>query len=222
MTPNRRIRARVWRCAALILTLGACAERRPELQIPGAQVAPRLSWHIEDGDVIKTRVYKNPDLSGESTVGIDGTAFFQGLGRVRVIGMVLDSVETMLNTRYAQFLKEPAVQVTMQRDLTLYGAVRGPGVYSAEPTMTMQGLLARAGGASNNTGTIQILLERSDGTVVTLPREARLGTLTIHRTDAIRLSEESFFVRNATAIQATQIVITSLSAVIGLVSLLTR
>lgn len=174
--------------------------------------------------MVKTKVYTSPDLSSEAVVNSNGTAFFPAVGRIPVAGLTVDSLESLLNTRYStQVVRNAAVQVTMTRDITLHGQVRSPGIYAADPTMTLIGLMARAGGpAAFTTNPPDIFIETSGGRRLTLPREARLGSIDVHRRDAIYFDEQSFAVRNGPAITAASLVVNIISAMLGVVFIATR
>lgn len=229
MPPFRWLRAR-WRGALPGMCIGlvaGCATRYPAALAPLAPISATNIWRIEEGDLLKTRVFRNAELNAEPTVGPNGTAFFPGLGRLHVVGISVDSLETLLNARYATLVREPAVQVTMQREVTLYGQVRTPGVYAVDPGTTLLALSARAGGQTGyngnaGSGTLSVRLETADGRRLLLPREARLGTIDLHRSDAINLVEESFFTRNATTIQASSLVVSTLTALISLILIVSR
>jgi protein involved in polysaccharide export with SLBB domain len=209
-------------CAAL--ASAGCAVRSAPSTRAAMVPAPGLIWKLEEGDMVKTKVYTSPDLSSEAIVNSNGTAFFPAVGRIPVAGLTVDSLETLLNTRYStQVVRNAAVQVTMTRDITLYGQVRSPGIYAADPTMTLIGLMARAGGPSSFTTTPpDVFIETSSGQRLTLPREARLGSIDVHRRDAIYFDEQSFSVRNGPAIAATSLVVNIISAMLSLVFLATR
>jgi protein involved in polysaccharide export with SLBB domain len=209
--------------ATLALGLAGCATRRPELAIEIAPVAAATVWRLEPGDLLKTRVFRSPDLSAEPTVSADGSAYFPALGRLRVSGLTIDSLETELNVRYSTLLRgDPGVQVSMSREITFYGQVRAPGIYAMEPGTTLLGLVARAGGQTGALATPTLTLETSEGRRFLLPRGARLGGLDVHRTDAIYLAEEGFFLRNASTIGATTVVVQMLSTLVGLLVLVSR
>lgn len=209
--------------AVVGLVLAGCATRRPEVVPEAAPVAATTVWRVEEGDVLQTKVFRSPDLSADPTVGADGSAFFPALGRVHVAGLALDSLERVLNARYATLLRgEPSVQVTMLREITLYGQIRVPGVYAAGPGTTLLGLLARAGGPIGGVMTPAASLQTSDGRRLTLPGEARLGAIDLHRSDAIYLSERSFFLRNSTTIGAASLIVSTLTALMGVVLLVSR
>jgi protein involved in polysaccharide export with SLBB domain len=152
-----------------------------------------------------------------------GTAFFPGLGRISVAGLSIDSLESMLNTRYAtQVVRGAAVQVTMTRELTLYGSVRAPGVYAASPGMTILGFVAKSGGQTSAGASPEAHLETADGRRFLLPREARLGTIEMHRTDALVLAEQGFLQRNASTIGAASLFVSMLSTLVSVALLVSR
>jgi polysaccharide export outer membrane protein len=223
MSSNCLPRAR-WRVAipGLLALLSACATRHPESIAPVVPVAANTVWRIESGDLIRTKVYREPELSSDATVSPGGTAFFPGLGRVAVAGLSVDSVEALLNARYGQLLREPAVQVVLQRDITIQGQVRSPGVYGVDPNGTLQGLIARAGGPSNANASPEIVLETADGRRLLIPREVRMGTIELSRRDAISLSDQSFITRNNSTISAASLVVSLLSTIISLVVIVSR
>lgn len=226
MTINRRIRAVRFLVALVALAGGvsACAVRRPIPTVTPIPVAPGVVWKIEPYDMLKVRVYREPDLNGEPQVAPDGSAFITGVGRVHVAGLTTDSLESMLTTRYKTVLREPVVQVTMQRELTIYGQVRAPGVYAIDPASTVQNLLVRGGGtqAQAGVGDFDMTLETSRGERFSMPREARLGTLDIHRSDAIRMTDPSFFSRNATNITAAQVMASVITTLVSVIVIFTR
>lgn len=218
-----RVPLRAVTIGTLLLLSAACATRRREGIIPVAPVSAGVVWVIEEGDLLKVRVYRNEGYNGEPVVSANGTAFFAGLGRVAVGGLTIDSLEALLNARYGTLVREPAVQVSVQREITMYGQIRAPGVYAADPATTLLALVARAGGQSGSGGgSPEVTLEKADGRRFLLPREARLGSLDIHRQDAVYFADQSFFLRNATAIQASSVVVTTLSALLGLILTVSR
>lgn len=229
MSPFRQLRVRLRTALPTVLSalIVGCATRYPEALAPVAPIAATNIWRIEEGDLLKTKVFRNAELNAEPTVGTNGTAFFPGLGRLHVVGISVDSLEALLNARYATLVREPAVQVTMQREVTLLGQVRIPGVYAVDPGSTLLALAARAGGqtgynGNSGSGSLEVRLETADGRRLMLPREARLGTIDVHKTDAINLVEEGFFNRNATTFQASSVIVSTMTALISLILIVTR
>jgi polysaccharide export outer membrane protein len=207
--------------AAMVLLAGlfasACASRRPEAIVPPAPIARDIIWRVEEGDLLRVRVFGHAELDAEPTVSLNGTALLPGLGRVAVAGLTSDSLEGLLNARYSErVVRGAAVQVTMQREITLYGAARSPGVYAAPPGMSILSFMARYGGAQAQGEMPDVYLETSDGRRMSLPREARLGTIELHRGDALIVTESSWFVRNQNVLTATNLVVSLLTTILTL------
>ncbi len=222
LTRQLRVSVRLLTVALLASLASACATRRTEAAMAVVPVASSVIWRIEEGDLIQTKVFQHPDLAAEPVVGSSGTAFFPGLGQVHILGLSVDSLQSLLNTRYAALVRNSNVQVTLQREITLYGQVRFPGVYPVDPRMTTLALMARAGGPAGAGAAPSATLERADGTRWSLPRAARLGTVELHRNDAVYMAEESFFIRNSATIGATQVVMNLLATVVGLFVFISR
>jgi polysaccharide export outer membrane protein len=222
MRPTHRSRTgSLYLRAATMLLAGllasGCATRRPEAIVPQAPVAREIIWRVEEGDILRIRVFGHADLDAEPTVSANGTALLPGLGRVSVVGLTSDSLEGLLNARYAEkVVRGAAVQVTMQREITLFGAARAPGVYTASPGMSLLSFMARYGGAQAQGQMPYVYLETADGRRMSLPKEARLGTIDIHRGDALIVTESSWFVRNQTTLAAASLVISMLTTILTL------
>lgn len=208
--------------ALFLVGAAGCAARHLETAEPVATIHSSVVWRLSEGDVVRTRVYRQPELSADAPVTANGSAFFAGVGRVQVTGLSLDSLEVLLNQRYTAIVREPAVQVTMLREVSLLGQVRAPGVYAIDPSTTILALIAKAGGPTNATGTPAVSLLRADGRRFRLPNEARLGTVELERADAVQISDDSFFVRNQSSIGATQLIVTTLSTLVSVILIVTR
>jgi len=216
---------RLVRPLMLVAALGAiagCATRQPTSLKPTAHVSPTPVWKIEVGDVIKTKVYREPDLSGDSPVSEAGTAYFPGLGRVKVVGLTLDSLQVDIQTRYAKLIIDPAVDVQFTRDVVIYGQVRQTGIITVDQTTTVGGLLAKAGGALGTGRDPSISLVRHDGVVYALPRDARLSSIDITRGDAVYVVDSDFFLRNAPSFGSLVIMAQLITTALSLVFIVAR
>jgi protein involved in polysaccharide export with SLBB domain len=227
MTVFRSDRAAATRWRILLLSsfaviLTACATRRPELLTPPAPIAALPMWKLEVGDQIKTRIYREPDLAGDATVGANGTAYFPGIGRVAVQGMSLDELQADLAVRYSKMIVDAAVDASFSREVVVYGQVRIPGVYLVDPGTTVLGLIAKAGGASGPGKSPILTLVKADGRQLSLTREARLALVDISHGDAIFVQDDTFFGRNASNLSSLVLVATALLALISITSILGR
>lgn len=204
---------------AAAISLAACATRRPVMMIPEAPRSIIPVWKLETGDQITTKIYREPDLASQTTVSQTGDAYFPGLGRVKVAGLTMDSLQMELTSRYDKLVIDAAVDAVMMRDVVIYGQVRSPGVYNVDPALTVLGLLAKAGGATGVGKTPLLTLVKGDGRQYRLTREVRLSTLEIVHGDAIYVQDESFLGRNASSIGTSAIFATLILSVSSLLIL---
>ena len=129
-----------------IVALSSCATRQPqEAATPPVPIARTVIWRVSEGDLIRWKVWREPELSSEAIVSTDGTIYCIGLGRVPVVGLTLDSLKSTIADRYAKMIIEPAVDVTLFRDVVVYGASKSLGLVLSDPGMTVIGLLSKAG-----------------------------------------------------------------------------
>ncbi len=201
------------------ITLTACSTRRPATSLPEAPRTIIPIWKLETGDIITTKVYREPDLSTQTTVGQTGDAYFPGLGRVPVAGMTMEVLQQDLGVRYNKLVIDAAVDAVMLREVVVVGQVRAPGVYSVDPSLTVLGLVARAGGVLG-TGAAPILtLVKGDGRKFRITREERLSTLDIVHGDAIYVQDETWFGRNSSSLGSFSLITTLILSVATLLIL---
>ncbi len=208
--------------AMMVLALSGCATRHPVGQLPFAPVSAEIVWRVEAGDVIKTRVYREPDLTGETAVGTNGTAYFPGLGRVNVAGLTVDSLQAEVAGRYGKLILDAAVEVTLLRDVVVYGEARTPGVYAVDPSVTMLGLLAKGGGAIGAGKNVNMTMVKADGRQLRLPREARLSQIDFRHGDAVHVAQDSFLARNVGNLTVFSTVVAVLVSITSIISLSSR
>ena len=204
------------------LTLAACATRRPEVAMADAPHSITPVWRLETGDQITTKVYREADLATLTSVNQAGEAYFPGLGRIKVAGLTMDSLEVELTNRYDKIVIDAAVDATMLRDVVIYGQVRAPGVYNVDPSQTVLGLVAKAGGASGTGRSPLLTLVKGDGRQFRLSREVRLSSLDIVHGDAIYVQDESIIGRNAANLNGYVVVITLIISVASIFLLVSK
>lgn len=103
---------------------------------------------LRPGDLVRLRIWREPDLSGDFAVDEQGAVVFPKLGPIVVVGMSPDSLKTRLINSYSVYLRNPAIDVMLLRRITILGGVRNPGLYPVDPTMTLADAYALAGGIS--------------------------------------------------------------------------
>ena len=176
----------------------------PHLSADSAQVPHRAEVFLQPGDKVRLKVWREPDLSGEFVVDQDGVIVLPHVGRLEVGRLSTDSLQALLVARYAGSLRDPAVEVTALRRVSVLGAVRSPGLYYVDPTITLAGVLALAGGASPDGNQTRFELLRGDARLqVRLFQEPSLADSSIQAGDQLRVPERSWLSRNTWFLSAS-------------------
>jgi protein involved in polysaccharide export with SLBB domain len=102
-------------------------------------------------------------MSGDFPVSEGGIVVFPRLGPVMVVDESAVSLQTRLVAAYGEYLNHSSIDVVLLRRVQVLGAVRNPGLYHVDPSMTMSDVVALAGGAT----------PRGHSQRVTLIREGR-------------------------------------------------
>lgn len=154
---------------------------------------------LRPGDVLRLRIWREPDFSGDFPVDQEGVAVLPRLGPTRVAGVPADQLTRSLVERYKEFLNNPAIEIIPLRQVAIIGAVENPGIYPLAPTVTLGQAANVAGGATANGKRNQIELRR--GTVrrtIDLGDHPELASLPLASGDQVYLPERSWLSRNST------------------------
>jgi protein involved in polysaccharide export with SLBB domain len=149
--PRRRGRRLVSMIVGCVLLLGgavgalATAQSKSGSSSEAADTLP-----LKPGDLVRLRVWREPDLSGEFPVNETGVAVLPQLGPVDVTSVSADVVKAKITQELEVFLNHSSVDVAFLRRVQVLGAVQKPGLYHVEPTMTIGDALALAGGVLSN------------------------------------------------------------------------
>jgi protein involved in polysaccharide export with SLBB domain len=160
---------------------------------------------LKPGDLVRLRIWREEDLSGEFQVNAAGIVVFPRLGEYDVNAETAEHLVTRLVVDYRRYLLNPSIEVTVLRRVNILGAVTKPGIYNVDPTVTIADALALAGGVTTigNGERIQIIrngLEVSNS----VSQRTRIGDSPLESGDQIFVPERSLFQRN-TALYATLI-----------------
>ena len=188
--------SRLFVVLALLVNLAACASAPRGPAFSGAPL-PR-SFGLRAGDVMRVRVWREPDLSGDYIVDEYGKVSLPVLGPRVGLGESSESLQKKIQEAYAATLKEPSVQVTFLRRVAVQGDVRVPGLYPMDATMTVGDALAVAGGRINPTTDGASLELWRDGTMLygDVPTSVFIGQLDMKAGDELRAPPGSWSRRN--------------------------
>jgi polysaccharide export outer membrane protein len=181
----------------LISTLVRTAEGQ---DIPSVVVSATRapSYSLRPGDAIRLRIWREPDLSGEFPVDEYGRVNFPLIGTYPVADETRESLHQKLVGAFAKSVENLSMDVIFIRRVPVVGAVRSPGLFAIDPTMTVGDAVALAGGATVDLTRAKILLMRSGKAVISDVDPALLvSSLPIERGDQLYIPpQDGFFVRN--------------------------
>ena len=177
------------------------------LLIPGAegwsQTAPvadpgvgALAEPLAPGDAIQLAFWREPQLSGDYPIDETGTVVLPLLGPRTVTGTPPAALKRTLLEEYAQQVRNQEVRITFLRRIRILGAVKNPGLYRVDPTMTVGDAIALAGGATPQ-GKLKGIQVFRDGQEVRSRLDVNVQLLgQVRSGDQIVVPERSWFARN--------------------------
>ncbi|MEJ7811813.1 MAG: polysaccharide biosynthesis/export family protein [Gemmatimonadaceae bacterium] len=197
---------RLMDCAALALVASLIAALDPSLAngCVGAQSPPQRPMAASDtlhalrpGDIVRLRIWREPDLSGDYPVDETGSVVLPKLGPYKVTADSPASLKQKLVGAYQAYLQNPSIEVTLLRRITVLGAVQKPGLYPVDPTMTVADALALAGGPTPDGSPDKVELIR-DGERITARLNGRtlISDSPIRSGDQLRVPQRGWFIRN--------------------------
>jgi polysaccharide biosynthesis/export protein VpsN len=131
------------------------------------QPAPGL---LRSGDVLRIVVWRNPELSGDMTVGEDGTLQHPMYRNVRVAGLARGEVLELVRATLQRFEVNPEFVLEPLYRVSVIGEVRTPNLYSVQPGVTVAQAVAMAGGRTDRSRPRAVLTRDSRRTEVDLDR----------------------------------------------------
>jgi protein involved in polysaccharide export with SLBB domain len=189
---------RVMLLVFLLIPLAAGALAGQGQEAGGARLLP--------GDDLDIQIWREPDLSGTFLVDGEGFVTLPLLGRVQVAARPLSELREDLVGRYAVELRNPSISITPRRRVYVLGEVTRPGLLALDPTMTLAGAVALAGGA-NREGDLSNLRIMRNGEVFLdgAGPGADLLSVDIRSGDQIYVDRRGWFDRNSTFIVSATI-----------------
>jgi len=132
------------------------------------------AYRLDIGDQITVSVPDFPEFNSTGPVDPDGNFLVPILGRIPVLGLTLDEVQTKirleLGRKYLREEPEVIAVLTTARpvQLTILGEVQRPGFYSIAPNTSLVQVILAAGGGTPRADLCSIVVRRVlvDGTVL--------------------------------------------------------
>jgi len=199
---------------AQLASTAAAAVAAPSSVASDAATAPATA--LRPGDVVRVRIWREPDLSGEYPVDARGVVVFPRLGPLDVTHQTPDSLQRQLVTAYQVYLRNPSIEVVPLRRVMVGGAVVKPGVFTVDPATTVADVIALAGGVTPQGRPDRVRVMRGAERVTTqLGVRTRIGDSAVRSGDQIFVPERSWLVRNGSLVLGS---VTTLLAVVSFMS----
>ena len=165
--------------------------------LPAQSAAGEEKVTLAPGDLLKVKIWREEDLSGEYLVNENGTVTLPLLGEQHVTGASLPEVRDLLLAQYRVHLRNPSISITPLRRINILGEVNKPGLYEVDPTVSLAGAVALAGGATP-AGKLDNIRIIRNGDVVRASASAgtSLNAINIQSGDQIIVGQRSWLARN--------------------------
>jgi polysaccharide export outer membrane protein len=194
---------------SLVLPLAGTAVAQQTATTAGTTTAQEV--YLRPGDAVRVEIWREGELSGEFLVNVNGTITLPLLGEVKVTEIPANRLRDVLTERYRVNLRNPSINVTPLRRVNVLGEVQKPGIYGVDPTITLAGVVALAGGTTPDGDLNQIQIMR-EGQVI---RE-RVGAATtlsgadIRSGDQVMVNRRSWLARNTPFVVSALLSVTSI------------
>jgi protein involved in polysaccharide export with SLBB domain len=174
--------------------------------------SPATEATLTAGDIVKIAVWREPDLSGEFVVNENGIVILPLLGKVNVLEIPISQLRDRLIERYAVELTNPSITVTPLRRIYVLGEVARPGVFTVDPTLSLAGVVALAGGATA-TGDLNHLRVVRNGVVVidNASSAQSLTAVNLRSDDQVFVDRRSWLDRNSGFVASALVSVSTLA-----------
>ena len=172
------------------------------LQAPAhgaAQTAADLAaLTLRSGDVIRVEIWREGELSGDFHVDAAGRLVVPLLGEFQAAGRPWGDLHRELLEGYGRELRNPSIRITPLRRVHVLGEVNAPGIYAVDPTLSLVGAIAMAGGTLPEGDLKNIRVIRDGATVLDrVPAESALAAVDVRSGDQVFVGRRGWFDRNS-------------------------
>ncbi|HEU0053473.1 MAG TPA: polysaccharide biosynthesis/export family protein, partial [Longimicrobium sp.] len=173
---------------------------------PAPPAPSRDAMSLQPGDVVKLDIWREKDLSGEFLVDEDGVVVLPLIGERRVAGMNARDLRRQLENDYREQVRNPSITVTPLRRVNVLGEVRQPGMYTVDPTVSLVGAVALAGGHTPEGKLSDVTVVREGAVIRNRPAlGASLQDLDMRSGDEIYVGRRSWLDRNSPTVVAASV-----------------
>lgn len=136
--------------------------------------AASASYVLGPQDEFTVRALDAEELQGPYRIDSNGDVRLPMVGLVHCTGLTTEALEAELVKRLKPFIKEPQVTVRMtelrSRPVSVFGAVKKPGIEQLQGETTLIEVLSVAGGLADDAGSVVRVTRRLDWGRIPLPQ----------------------------------------------------
>jgi polysaccharide export outer membrane protein len=169
----------------------------------------RPTGTLRSGDLLKIRVYRDSELSGQYLIDAQGNVQMPGVGVIKAAGLDPTQItERMIEAFRARGFRTPEIAIQPLIRVSVLGEVRAPSLYPVEPGVSLIQLLTLAGGPTDRADLRKAQVIRENH-VFTVDLESALagsaaGRVTLYSNDVVYLPpKHNVFSRDNIALAAT-------------------
>jgi polysaccharide export outer membrane protein len=142
---------------------------------------------------------------------------FPKLGSLPVSSITIAALPDTLRSRYSQYLRDPELDVTVLRRVTVNGEVRLPNVYMLDVNSTVRDAIAKAGGLIETSQRDNVVIVRGGQRIRVRDWQSNTDADTdLMSGDQVIVARKSWLELNALSVISTSVI------VIGLIQSLRR
>lgn len=166
-----------------------------------ARVADTAGPVLRPGDVLRLTVWQRPELSGDFTIGGDGSIAHPVYHALHVAGVPVTQLEGEVHAFLRTYVAEPQVTVQPLLHVGVSGEVRLPSVVLVPPNTSLSQVVAMTGGPTDRGAMERVRLIRDNRQIVVdLSGAARPGSPTdIRSGDQVWVDRQTSMLRDHVA-----------------------
>ena len=169
----------------------------------------RPTGTLRGGDLLKIKVYRDSELSGQYLIDAHGDVQIPGLGVVRAAGLDPQEVqERLVDALRSRGFRSPEIAVQPLIRVSVLGQVHAPGLYPVDPGVSLIQLLTLAGGPTETANLKHTQVVR-DNRAFTIDLQSALGgsaagRIALYSNDVVYVPQRhSLFSRDNIGLAAT-------------------
>lgn len=196
---------------ALVLLLSVAGTRLTAQN--GVEGAARraAAANVRAGDRIALHFLRERDLSTTVTVDERGEAVFPKLGTMSVSQITIGALADTLRRRYAEFLRDAELEVSVLRRVVVNGEVKAPSVYFLDVASGVRDAIAGAGGVLETGNKNNVTIVRGSQRVRVKGWEHNQGPETdLQSGDQVIVGRKAWLVLNALPVISTSVIVVGL------------